>query len=147
MMQTQIEEYIRPVLQDMGYELWGCQYLTQARGSLLRVYIDKPGGVGIEDCEQASLRISAALDVEDPISGNYNLEVSSPGIPRPLFYIEQYQRYTGCEVEIKLAKSFAGRKKYTGYIEMADIDNIVLKIGEETLTFPFSSIAKANLIS
>lgn len=146
MIQTQIEEYIRPVLQDMGYELWGCQYLTQGRGSLLRVYIDRPEGIGIKDCEAASLRISAALDVEDPISGNYSLEVSSPGIPRPLFYVEQYQRYMGCEVEVKLTRSIAGRKKYTGYITMADTDNLVLSVDGEKLTLPFSSIAKANLI-
>lgn len=146
MILTQIEEYIRPVLEDMGYELWGCQYITQGRSSLLRVYIDKPEGIGIEDCEAASLRISAALDVEDPISGNYRLEISSPGIPRPLFYSEQYQRYIGSEVEIKLIRSMSGKKKYTGVIIMADVNNLVLSIGEERLTFPFSSIAKANLI-
>lgn len=146
MILTQIEEYIRPVLQDMGYELWGCQYLTQGRGSLLRIYIDSPAGIGIKDCEQASLRISAALDVENPISSNYSLEVSSPGIPRPLFYAEQYQKYLGLEVEIKLIVAISGRKKYTGYITMADTDNLVLSIGDEKLSFPFSTIAKAHLI-
>jgi ribosome maturation factor RimP len=147
MIQTQIEEYIKPVLEDMGYELWGCQYLTQGRRTLLRIYIDSPDGIGIQDCEQASLRISSVLDVEDPISGDYSLEVSSPGIPRPLFYAEQYQRYLGCQVEIKLTRTFEGRKKYTGCISMADTDNLVLNIDEEKITFPFSSIAKANLIS
>lgn len=146
MIQTQIEEYIRPVLEDMGYELWGCQYLTQGRRTLLRIYIDSPEGIGIQDCEQASLRISSILDVEDPIAGDYSLEISSPGIPRPLFYAEQYQRYLGCEVEIKLTRAFEGRKKYTGCIAMADTDNLVLTVEEEKLTFPFSSIAKANLI-
>lgn len=146
MIQSDIEEYIRPVLEDMGYELWGCQYLTQGRGSLLRVYIDRPEGIGIKDCEQASFRISAALDVEDPISGNYSLEVSSPGLPRPLFYPEQYQRYIGCEVEIKLTRPFDGKKRHKGFVTMADTDNLVLSIGEEKLTFPFSSIAKASLI-
>lgn len=146
MIQSQIEDYIRPVLQDMGYELWGCQFITMGRGSLLRVYIDKQDGIGIEDCEQASLRISAALDVEDPISGNYSLEVSSPGVPRPLFYSEQYQRYAGHEVIVKLIKPYEGKRKYTGIISAVDGDNLVLQVAEEELVFPFSSIAKANLI-
>lgn len=147
MIQSQIEEYIRPILQDMGYELWGCQFITKGRGSLLRIYIDKADGIGIEDCQQASYRISAALDVEDPISGNYNLEVSSPGSPRPLFYNEQYKRYVGQEVVVKLIKPHEGQRKFTGIISAADDDNLVLIIAEEELVIPFLSIAKANLIS
>ena len=147
MIQNQIEEYIRPVLQDMGYELWGCQFIPRGRGSLLRIYIDKADGVGIEDCERVSLRIGAVLDVENFISGNYNLEISSPGLPKPLFYSEQYQNYVGQEVAVKLVKPHAGQKKFTGVIVAADDDNLVLQIAEEKLVIPFATIAKANLIS
>lgn len=147
MIQNQIEEYIRPILQDMGYELWGCQFIPRGKGSLLRIHIDKANGVGIEDCERVSLRISAVLDVENFISGNYNLEISSPGFPRPLFYNTQYQKYIGQEVVVKLVKPHAGQKKFTGVISAADDDNLVLQVAEEKLVIPFATIAKANLIS
>ncbi|OGV32280.1 MAG: ribosome maturation factor RimP [Legionellales bacterium RIFCSPHIGHO2_12_FULL_35_11] len=147
MIQKKIEDYLQPVLEDMGYELWGCQYLTQGRHSLLRVYIDKPEGIGIEDCEQASYRISSLLDVENPISGNYSLEVSSPGIPRSLFYIEQYKRFVGEQVEVKLVKPVLGRRKFTGNILSADSEILKLQVDEEEQSFLFSDIVKAILIS
>ncbi|MDP3562207.1 MAG: ribosome maturation factor RimP [Legionellaceae bacterium] len=147
MIQDKIEEYIRPTLEDMGYELWGCQYIPQGRHALLRIYIDKADGIGIEDCEQASRQISALLDVEDPISDNYSLEVSSPGIPRPLFYFYQYQRYIGDEVEIKIVKPIEGKRKFTGVIVSADEHMLVLNMDDKQQDFLFSTIVKAHLTS
>lgn len=146
MIQSQIESYIKPILQDMGYELWGCQFLARGHGSLLRIYIDKSDGISVEDCERASLRISSILDVEDPIAGNYSLEISSPGIPRPLFYTEQYLQYINCEIEIKLVKPEAGKKKYRGFIKSVDAENLILKCEEQEYNFIFSNIAKAHLV-
>lgn len=146
MIQSTIEDYIRPVVEDMGYELWGCQYLANGRYPLLRVYIDKSDGIGIEDCEQASRRISSMLDVEDPISGNYNLEVSSPGIPRPLFYSQHFQLYVGEQVEIKLIKSIADKRKFVGRILSADADTLFLDVDGEEHSFLFSNVVKAILI-
>jgi len=147
MIQDKIEQHIRPTLEDMGYELWGCQYLAQGRNALLRVYIDKADGIGIEDCEQVSRQISALLDVEDPISGHYSLEVSSPGIPRPLFYSSQYQRYLGDVVEIKVVKQVQGKRKFIGTIVSADERILVLDVDHVQQSFPFSTIVKAHLTS
>jgi len=149
MVETKIETLIRPSIESMGYEFWGCQYIPQGAYSLLRIYIDQSQGIGIEDCEKVSRQISALLDVEDPISGHYGLEVSSPGIPRPLFYSEQYQRYIGETVEIKLTQPIAKQRKFTGTIVTADEHELVLDLGEGLgqQNFSFTTIAKALLTS
>lgn len=145
MIQSEIEQLIRPTVESMGYVLWGCEYLAQGKHSLLRVYIDKADGIGVEDCQSISHQVSAILDVDDPIPGHYSLEVSSPGIPRPLFYSDQYKQYIGSEVNIKLYKPILGKRKFVGTIVSADDDTLVLKIGTEQQDFPFSTIVKANL--
>ena len=147
MLQDQIAELIQPTIQDLGYELWGCEYLAQGHHSLLRVYIDQNSGIGIEDCEKVSRQISALLDVEDLISSNYSLEVSSPGIPRPLFYAEQYQRYIGHEVAIKVFKPVSGRRQWIGKIVSSDAQELILEINSEQQKFIFSNIVKAHLTS
>ena len=90
-----LTELIEPVIKAMGYHLWGIEYLGQGKHSVLRVYLDKAGGVNIEDCALASRQISSLLDVEDPIKSEYTLEVSSPGLDRMLFSLEQFQEYAG----------------------------------------------------
>jgi ribosome maturation factor RimP len=145
MIKDEIVRLLKPTVESMGYELWGCEYLSQGKHSLLRVYIDKADGIGIEDCEQISHQVSALLDVEDPIPGNYRLEVSSPGIPRPMFYNWQYQRYIGHKVHIKLYKPVAGQRKFTGFIAAADETTLVLDIDGMQQAFLFSNIVKANL--
>ncbi|ARG96406.1 ribosome maturation factor RimP [Legionella micdadei] len=146
MIRNEIEAMLKPLINDLGYELWGCEYIPQKKHSLLRVYIDKEDGIGIDDCERVSKQISAFLDVEDPISGNYSLEISSPGIPRPLFYKEQYGRYLGQDIQVKLFKPINGSRKLTGTIVNVDEEVLMLKVGEEQLEIPFSHIVKANLI-
>ena len=145
MIQTEIEQLIQPTVESMGYELWGCEYLAQGKHSLLRVYIDKADGIGVEDCVQISHQVSALLDVDDPIPGNYSLEVSSPGIPRPLFRFNQYQQSVGLEVQIKLFKPVSAKRKFVGNIVSADEVTLVLMIDNEQQDFLFSNIVKANL--
>lgn len=145
MIQDKIEQLLKPTIESMGYELWACEYLAQGKHSLLRVYIDKDDGIGIEDCERVSRQVSALLDVEDPIPGNYSLEISSPGIPRPLFHENQYQRYCGQDVHIKLLKPIAGKRKYTGTIMSASDGTLVLNVDGIQQEFLFSNIVKANL--
>ncbi len=149
MIQSEIESLLKPCVEGLGYELWGCQYLIQGRHALLRVFIDNESGIGIEDCEKTSRQISAVLDVEDPITGQYRLEISSPGIPRPLFYYHQYQRYIAESVEIKLTKPIAQQRKFTGKIVSADAQNLVLNLDENggQQIFSFNAIAKAHLTS
>lgn len=146
MIQTEIEQLIQPTVESMGYELWGCEYLAQGKHSLLRIYIDKPTGIGVEDCEQVSRQVSALLDVEDPIPGNYSLEVSSTGIPKPLFRSNQYQRFIGEAIQIKLFKPVAGQRKFVGTIVSADEVSVVLMIADKQQDFLFSNIVKANLM-
>ena len=145
MMQNELELLLGPTVNDMGYELWGCEYLSQGKHSLLRIYIDKEDGIGIEDCQQVSHQISALLDVEDPIPGNYSLEVSSPGIPRPLFKSYQYENYIGQEVQIKTFKPVGGKRKLLGTIVSASETTLVLNINNEDQELLFSNIVKANL--
>ena len=145
MLQEEIEQLLAPTIEDMGYELWGCDYLSQGKHSLLRIYIDKESGIGIEDCEQVSRQVSALLDVEDPISGYYSLEVSSPGVPRHLFKAQQYGKYIGKTVQIKLYKPVDGRRKFEGTIISADESTVRLEVEGVPQEFLFSNIVKANL--
>lgn len=146
MIKTELEALISPIVTDLGYELWGCEYLSQGKYSLLRIYIDKAEGIGLEDCEQVSREVSAMLDVEDPISGNYNLEISSPGLPRPLFYLWQYSRYQGQAVQLKLSRPVNGQKKWQGVINTVTDDSISIQAGEVELVIEFNNIAKAHLM-
>lgn len=145
MIQSEIEQLIQPTVENLGYDLWGCEYLAQGKHSLLRIYIDKADGIGVEDCEKISRQVSAILDVEDPIPGNYSLEVSSPGIPRPLFRTSQYERYIGLDVQIKLFKPVDSKRKFVGTIVSVDENTLVLSIEHVQQDFLFSNIVKANL--
>jgi ribosome maturation factor RimP len=145
MMQEELEQLLSPIINDMGYELWGCEYLSQGKHSVLRIYIDKEDGIGIEDCQQVSKQVSALLDVEDPIPGNYSLEISSPGIPRPLFKSSQYQIYIGQVIHVKTYKSIQGKRKLEGILISASDSNLVLSINNEYQEILFSNIAKAYL--
>ncbi len=147
MRQNELEIRLKPVINDLGYDLWGCEYVPQGKHSLLRIYIDKAEGIRIEDCECVSKQVGAILDVEALITGNYSLEISSPGIPRPLFYKEHYQRYQGNMVKIKLYRPINMQRNLTGTIMDVGDDFIRLNVGDENnLEVQFSQIVKANLI-
>jgi len=130
----------------LGCELWGLDYLAQGKKSVLRIYIEKEGGVLLEDCEQVSRQISATLDVEDPISGEYTLEVSSPGMDRPLFTLDQFKRYLGETVAVRLRVAFEGRRKFSGVLKGVEDDEIVLEVDNEEYLLPFELLDKANII-
>jgi len=142
-----LQELLAPVVEALGYQCWGIEFLAQGRHSLLRVTIDHENGIAVEDCETVSRQISALLDVEDPISGEYNLEVSSPGMDRPLFSAAQFAAYVGSEVKIRLTAPIDGRRNLQGVITAAD-DEAVQVIGAEGQNWhlPLVSIDKANVI-
>jgi ribosome maturation factor RimP len=142
---TKIEELIKPVVTAMGYELWGLEIHKQGAHSLVRVYIDKEDGVNLDDCSRVSYQISGLLDVEDPITHKYVLEVSSPGLDRPLFNQEQFRRYVGTKVRIKLYAPNV-RRNYLGIITEVNTENVVIKNEEEQFILPFKNIEKANLL-
>ncbi len=138
---------IEPVINAMGYQLWGVEYLGQGKHSILRVYLDKTGGVDIDDCAQASKQISSLLDVEDPIKSEYTLEVSSPGLDRMLFNLKQFQEYAGFHAKLRLTESFEGQRNFTGQIKAVEKDEVILITSDEEFTLPYELIEKANLIS
>src|SRR5690554_7637695 len=116
----------------MGYEYWGIEYRSKGYQSMLRVFIDDAEkGIGIDDCEKVSRQISGVMDVEDPIQTEYTLEVSSPGMDRPLFRPEQYQAFVGHQVQIRLRMAFEGRRKFQGLIKGVEGDDVVVVRSEE----------------
>ncbi len=130
----------------VGYELWGYEYFPRGKTSLLRVYIENTKGTTIDDCAAASKQISAVLEVEDPIAASYTLEVSSPGLNRPLFTLAHYQSVLGSQIKIRLHQPRAGQRNYTGRLQHADEANITLEVDNEIVQLPLNDIEKANLI-
>ena len=143
---TELEALIEPVVEGLGYELVGIEYMPQGRHSILRVFIDKPEGINIDDCSAVSRQISGVMDVEDPIHGEYNLEVSSPGLDRPLFKLDHYQRFIGERCAVRLKRLYEGRRKFKGTIVSIAEDVLSFDIGDDiVLEVPFKEIDKANL--
>lgn len=144
--QQQLKELLAPVVEALECELWGLEYMVQGRNATLRIYIEKEGGVGLEDCEKVSRQASSVLDVEDPISSQYTLEVSSPGMDRPLFELEHYRRSVGEKVSIKLSRKFEDRKKIIGNIVGVEDDEVVVQVDDEEYLLPLELIEKAHII-
>jgi ribosome maturation factor RimP len=140
---------INPSIQDLGYELLGIEYVPSGKHSILRLYIDSENGIGVDDCEIVSRQVSAIMDVEDPISGQYNLEVSSPGIERPLFVVAHYMRFLGHDVRLRTYRPIEGRRNFTGAIgsvsEKSNSLELVTELGPVTLDLDL--IEKANLVA
>ncbi len=141
-----LDQIIRPIVEGLGYECWGIEFLAQGKNSLLRVYVDKDTGILLEDCERVSRQVSSALDVEDPISEEYTLEVSSPGMDRPLYTLDQYQRWVGSVIQVKLRMAFEGRRKFKGILKGVEGEDIVLVVDEHEYLLPLDSIEKANVV-
>ncbi|CDF86285.1 Ribosome maturation factor RimP [Pseudomonas knackmussii B13] len=142
----QLQALLAPVVEALGYECWGLEFISQGRHSLLRVYIDRAEGILIEDCETVSRQVSGVLDVEDPISGEYTLEVSSPGMDRPLFTLEQFARYVGEQVKIRLRIPFERRRNFQGVLRGVEEQDVVVLVDDHEYLLPIDSIDKANII-
>ena len=141
-----LQALIEPSLTALGYELVGIEYIPGRKSALLRVYIDSPDGITLEDCERASHQISGVLEVEDPIHQAYSLEVSSPGLDRPLFTAAHFERFAGEQVRVKLAVPVDGRRNVTGALQgVIDGKVVILEEGVE-IRLPLEAIGKAQLI-
>ena len=138
-------DLFEPEITAMGFELLGIELIKNGHISLLRVYIDKFEGVNIDDCVLVSQQLTGLLDVKDPIKGQYNLEVSSPGIDRPLFTDEQLKKHIGHIVMIKLREKYRGKRKITGVLEAADNLEIIIKCNKNNEKIPSELIDKAKL--
>ena len=143
----QLEDILRPVVEGLGYEFWGIEFRSHGHHSKLRVFIDDAeNGIAIDDCEKVSRQVSGLMDVEDPIQTEYTLEVSSPGMDRPLFRLEQYEAFIGHKVQIKLRMAFEGRRKFLGLIKGVEGEDVVVVVDDHEYLLPFDSIEKANIV-
>lgn len=139
-----LQQLIQPLIESLGCEFWGGYYSGQS-GGLLRILIDKEGGVSVDDCQRVSRQLSALFDVENVISQQYTLEVSSPGVDRPLFTLAQFERFIGHEVRIQLLIPEDGQSRFVGKIMNVTDEKVILATANQPLVLPFSQIEKANL--
>jgi ribosome maturation factor RimP len=138
---------VRGVVEPMGYELVGVELRPGERGGeLLRVYIDREGGILLDDCSAVSHQLSGVLDVEDPIKGEYSLEVSSPGLARPLFELAHFSRFAGSKAKVKLASPIDGRRNFTGILSGVEGEEVLLQVDNELVRLDFNRIDSAKLV-
>ena len=138
---------LQSAVEDLGCEFWGIECQRASRFMTVRLFIDKEGGVGVDDCADVSRQVSAILDVEDPIADKYNLEVSSPGLDRPLFTLEQFQRYVGEDIAVHLRIPVLDRRKWQGKLEKIENDMLTLVVDGQEQVLIFGNIQKANVIA
>lgn len=153
---TQIANLLSPTVEALGLELLGIEYLPAPGGALLRLYIDVPAGdegrlVGIDDCEAVSREVSAQLDVEDPISSNYTLEVSSPGVDRPLFTAAHFARYVGEQAKVTLKLPQDGRRRLQGRLLKVEEETVHIEVEgvggiAQEIAFGVGDVEKARLV-
>ena len=142
-----LEALLTPTVRALGCEIWGIEYRPRGRNSMLKLYIDSPEGVGIDDCERVSRQVSALLDVEDPIVHSYRLEVSSPGVDRVLFRRDQYLANVGENVDVRLAFPLDGRRRLAGRLAGVEGDDIVVEVEEdEEVVLPLQQIQRTRLV-
>lgn len=138
-----LTQLLEPVVTGLGYELVGLEYHPNRKRGLLRIYIDHSGGIGVDDCARVSHQVSGVLDVEEPVSGEYNLEVSSPGLDRPIFKRADYDRFIGEQVRVRLDGTWDGRRKFRGRLLGLEGDSVVIEETEGTVRVPVERVYKA----
>lgn len=143
---AQLRELIEPAVAGLGYELVGVEYRGGSTNGLLRIYIDHEDGITLEDCQAVSHQVSGLLDVEDPIHGHYALEVSSPGLDRPLFRAQDYARFSGHRVKVRMHGLVQGRRNFTGLLLGLEGDNAIVEVDGEEFELPLDQVDQARLI-
>jgi ribosome maturation factor RimP len=137
---------LRPAVEEVGKELLGIEFISAGQHSVLRLFIDHENGIDVDDCAEVSRQVGALLDVEDPISTKYNLEVSSPGLDRPLFTLEHYKQFVGEIIKIKLFERYSGRKNFIGVLNVVHDEEVEIGCEEEKYSVPFRLIERARLV-
>ena len=146
-MRDRLRGLLLPGVEALGFELVDAELVGGGGNPTLRVYIDNPHGITVDDCAAVSRQISAILDVEDPIAGSYTLEVSSPGLDRPLVTVEDYRKRVGETVKVKLRRpELSGRRNYSGKLLEVKTDRIVLEVDNEQHELAFDVIDRARLV-
>jgi ribosome maturation factor RimP len=137
---------LEPVVEQLGFELADVELRLGGQDGLLRLYIDKDGGIDVEDCQSVSRQVSAILDVEDPLPGNYTLEVSSPGLDRTLTKPAHFQRFMGEDIRVKLRFPLEGRRNFRGALKSANEENIEVEVDGESHSLSLATIESARLV-
>lgn len=145
-MKSDLTRLLEPAIEQLGYELSDLELKLGGRDGLVRVFIDKPEGVDLSDCELVSRQLSALLDVEDPVPGHYSLEVSSPGLDRKLTKPEHFRRFTGETVRIKLRFPVDGRRNFRGELQAADDEKIDVEVDGQSHSLQIATIESARLV-
>ena len=141
---TQIYEMVKPISDELNYEIYHVEYVKENGEYYLRIYIEKEGGITLNDCEALSRRVSDLMDEKDPIAEAYFLEVSSPGLNRTLFTEAHYKRFVGREVMVKLAKAIDGKKSIKGILKEVNEENIIVE-SDTLISIPKEKIKSANI--
>jgi ribosome maturation factor RimP len=144
-LREQLMALVEPLLGQLGYELVELEYVPGRARSVLRVFIDQPAGVGLDDCERVSHELSGLLDVQDPVPGAYTLEVSSPGLDRVLRTPAHFARFVGDRVWMELKFARDGRRRYTGQLMRSDEQAVELNVDGAMVRVPFDEISRARL--
>lgn len=137
---------LEPVVEAMGYELVEVEVVGGGKHRVLRLYIDQPDGIAVEDCERVSHQVSGVLDVEDPIPGAYTLEVSSPGLDRPLRTAAHFAAFTGEQAKVELRAPQDGRKRFKGRLVGIDGETVVMDVDGEQYRLPLNEIERARVV-
>ena len=140
-----LERLLRPVVEGLGFELWELEYFPRRGNALLRLYLDSPGGVTLDDCERVSRAVSEVLDAEDPLPERYELEVSSPGLERPLRTPEQFARDVGEQVFVELVAPLEGRRRFKGPLAAVSTTTIEVAVDGQRHALPIAAVRKAHL--
>ena len=146
-LEQNLQEMLQGAVEDLSCELWGIECQRAGRFMTVRLFIDKEGGVTVDDCADVSRQVSAILDVEDPIADKYNLEVSSPGLDRPLFTLPQFERYIGQDIAVHLRIPVVERRKWQGKLERIENDMVTLIVDGQEQVLVFGNIQKANVVA
>ena len=146
MASDELQQLLEPTIERLGYELTDLEVRLGGRGGLLRLTIDKPDGIDLNDCETVSQAVSALLDVEDPIATDYSLEVSSPGLDRKLTKVEHFQRFEGETLKVTMRFPIEGRRRFRGKLLSSDEENIVVEVDGVAHSLPLASLDTARLV-
>jgi ribosome maturation factor RimP len=141
-----LHKMLEPGIRALGFELVDVEYTADGGRNVLRIYIDRPAGITVDDCAKVSRQVSAVLDVEDPIPEGYTLEVSSPGLDRPLVKREDFERFAGQEVKVRMREAVQGRRNFKGTLVGVEGDAIVVNVDQERYSLPVARIERARLV-
>ncbi len=147
LLDNNLQQLLAPIVTALGYELVGVENIMRGKDTeLLRVYIDSPDGITLSDCGQVSYQISGVLDVQNLIPGHYSLEVSSPGLDRPLFTPDHFKRFIGHQVKVRLTEPLDGQRNFTGILQRVPNGNVVVVVDGTEYSLPYEKIEKAHLV-